>query len=152
MFATRSRSRRTERQASDRIKNRLALSALDDFCDRASAQLYGVAFAGFCSFQDARINLMNAVIVLFALSAVTGFALRSLSWLALGACGVMLAVLSSAALHVQGFSALPGIAIVAACLTVNQIAYVAGLLASQSRPKQPTKADANHLGLLDALA
>jgi hypothetical protein len=89
----------------------------------------------------AKENLMNAAIVLLALSAVTGFALRSLSWLALGACGVMLAVLSSSALHVQGFSMLPGIAIVAACLTVNQIAYVAGVLASQSRP-MPTKADA----------
>ena len=85
---------------------------------------------------------MNAVIVLLALSAVAGFALRSLSWLALGACGVMLAALSSATLHVQGFSALPGIAIVVACLTVNQIAYVAGVLAGQSRPMQPTKADA----------
>ena len=71
-----------------------------------------------------------------------GFALRSLSWLALGACGVMLAALSSATPHVQGFSALPGIAIVVACLTMNQIAYVAGVLAGQSRPMQPTKADA----------
>jgi hypothetical protein len=84
---------------------------------------------------------MNAVIVVFAMSAITGFALRSLSWLALGACGAMLALLSSVALHAQGFSALPGIAIVAAYLTVNQIAYVAGVLASQSRP-MPTKADA----------
>jgi hypothetical protein len=93
-------------------------------------------------FGAKRKNLMNAVILLLALSSVTGFAIRSLSWLALGACGVMLAALSSATLHVQGFSALPGIVIVVACLTVNQIAYVAGVLAGQSRPMQPTKADA----------
>jgi hypothetical protein len=34
-------------------------------------------------FGAKRKNLMNAVIVLLALSAVAGFALRSLSWLAL---------------------------------------------------------------------
>jgi hypothetical protein len=82
---------------------------------------------------------MNAVIVLFALSAVTGFALRLLSWLALGAFGVMLAALALMTLHVQGFSALPGIASVVACLTVNQIAYVAGVLAGQSRSMRPAK-------------
>jgi hypothetical protein len=47
-----------ERQASDRIKYRLALEpALDDFCDRPSPQLGGVAFSGFCSFQDALSQL-----------------------------------------------------------------------------------------------
>ena len=74
---------------------------------------------------------MNAVIILIALSAFTGFALRSLSWFAIGISGLVLAVVSSAALHIQGFSAVPGIAIVVACLTVNQIAYLIGLLANQ---------------------
>jgi hypothetical protein len=37
-----------------------------------------------------------------------------------------LAVVSAAALQIQGFGALPGIAIVVACLTVNQLAYLVG--------------------------
>ena len=72
---------------------------------------------------------MDAVIVLLALSAVTGFALGSFSWLAIAIWGAALAVVSSAALHIQGISALPGIAIVVACLTVNQVAYLVGISA-----------------------
>jgi hypothetical protein len=86
---------------------------------------------------------MNAVIVLLALSAVTGFALGSCSWFTIGILVLaVLAVLASAALHVQGFGALPGIALVVACLTVNQIAYLAGLFASQRSNKSMKKADA----------
>jgi hypothetical protein len=51
-------------------------------------------------------NVMNAVIVLLALSA-TGFALGSFSWVAIFISSVALAVLSSAALQIQGFGALP---------------------------------------------
>jgi hypothetical protein len=68
---------------------------------------------------------MSAVFILLALSAVTGFALGSFSWFAILISSVVLAGLSSAALQVQGFGALSGIAIVAACLTVNQAAYLA---------------------------
>jgi hypothetical protein len=84
--------------------------------------------------------MMNAVIVLLALSAVIGFALRSFSWFAIGISGLVLAVVSSAALHIQGFSAVPGIAIVVACLTVNQIAYLIGLKANQ-RSNRPVRKD-----------
>jgi hypothetical protein len=42
-----------------------------------------------------------------------------------------MALLIPLLLHIQGFSAVPGIAIVVACLTVNQIAYLIGLLANQ---------------------
>ena len=70
---------------------------------------------------------MSAVIVLLALSALIGFALgTSLSWLAIAASSIGLAVLSSAVLQIQGFGALPGIAVVVACLTINQMAYLAG--------------------------
>jgi hypothetical protein len=69
---------------------------------------------------------MNAVIFLIALSALIGFALGTpFSWLAIAASSIGLAVLSSAILQIQGFGALPGIAIVVACLTVNQTAYLA---------------------------
>src|ERR1700674_3195536 len=70
---------------------------------------------------------MRAVTILLALSALIGFALgTSLPWLAIAASGFGLAVLSSAVLKIQGFGALPGIAIVVACLTVNQLAYLVG--------------------------
>jgi hypothetical protein len=70
---------------------------------------------------------MTAVIVLLALSALIGFVLgTSFSWLAIAASSTGIAVLSSAILQIQGFGALPGIAIVVACLTVNQMAYLAG--------------------------
>src|SRR5216683_7269397 len=70
---------------------------------------------------------MSAVVILVALSALIGFALgTSLPWLAIAASSFGLAVLSSAVLQIQGFGALPGIAIVVACLTVNQMAYLAG--------------------------
>jgi len=70
---------------------------------------------------------MSAVVILVALSALIGFALgTSLPWLAIAATGFGLAVLSSAVLKIQGFGALPGIAIVVACLTVNEMAYLAG--------------------------
>jgi hypothetical protein len=68
---------------------------------------------------------MSTIVVLLALSAAIGFALGSFSWLAIAVSGVALAVLSSVALHIQGFSTFPGIAIVIACLTMNQIAYLA---------------------------
>jgi len=67
-------------------------------------------------------------LILLALSALIGFALgTSFSWLAIAACSIGLAVLSSAILQIQGFGALPGTAIVVACLTVNQMAYLAGV-------------------------
>jgi hypothetical protein len=70
---------------------------------------------------------MTAVIILLTLSALIGFALgTSFSWLAIAAFSIGLAVVSSAILQIQGFGALPGIAIVVACLTVNQMAYLAG--------------------------
>jgi hypothetical protein len=80
---------------------------------------------------------MNAVILLLALSAVTGFALRSFSWFVIVPSEAALAVLASAALHVQGFGAFAGIAIIVTCLTVHQIAYLIGLFASQrsNRPR-----------------
>ena len=70
---------------------------------------------------------MTALIVLLALSALIGFAIgTSFSWLAIAASSAGIAVLSSAILQIHGFGALPGIAIVVSCLTVNQMAYLAG--------------------------
>jgi hypothetical protein len=71
---------------------------------------------------------MSAVIALFALSALIGFALgKSFSWPAILAASVGLAVLSSVTLQIQGFGAVSGISIVVICLTLSQVAYVAAV-------------------------
>jgi hypothetical protein len=83
---------------------------------------------------------MSAVIILLALSAVIGFALGcSLSWFAVLISGVVLAVLTSAVLQIQGFGALPGIAVVAACLSVNQVAYLVGVSLVRHRSDTPLR-------------
>jgi hypothetical protein len=70
---------------------------------------------------------MTAMIVLLALSALIGFALGRFSWRAIALSSLALAVLASAVLHRQGFGPLAGIAIIVACLTINQMAYLAGI-------------------------
>jgi hypothetical protein len=68
---------------------------------------------------------MTVVIVLLALSAGTGLALgASFNWYAIAISSPPLALLSAAVLQIAGFGALWGIAIVVACLTLSQIAYV----------------------------
>ena len=68
---------------------------------------------------------MTVVIVLLALSALIGFALgASFSWPAIVASSIGLAIVCAAMLQITGFGALPGIAIIVACLTVNQLANV----------------------------
>jgi hypothetical protein len=76
---------------------------------------------------------VTVVIVLLALSALIGFALgASFSWPAIVASSIGLAIVCAAMLQITGFGALPGIAIIVACLTVNQLAYVmGGVLASR---------------------
>ena len=68
---------------------------------------------------------MTAPFVLLALSAAIGLALgTSFSWFAILVSSVALAGFSAAVLQIAGFGVMPGIAIVVACLTVNQLAYV----------------------------
>jgi hypothetical protein len=70
---------------------------------------------------------VSVVLILLALSALVGLALgTSFSWIAIVVSGVALGAISAAALQAQGFSAFWGIAIIVACLTANQMAYVAG--------------------------
>ena len=88
---------------------------------------------------------MGAVILLIAFSALIGFVLgTSFSWLAIAASSIGIAVLSSAILQIQGFGALPGIAIVVACLIVSQMAYLAaflrpGRLFEEQADKEPSQ-------------
>jgi hypothetical protein len=50
-----------------------------------------------------------------------------------------LATFSAAALRVPGFGALSGIAIIVACLTVNQLAYFARVVLANRRLKEANK-------------
>jgi hypothetical protein len=71
---------------------------------------------------------MTVVLLLLALSALIGFGLGTFRWPAIVASSVAIAVISSVILQIQGFGALPGIAIVVACLTVSQMTYLAASL------------------------
>jgi hypothetical protein len=71
---------------------------------------------------------LTAAFGLLALSAATGLAVgTSFSWFAILISSIGLAVLSAAVLQIGGFGALSGIAIIVACLTVNQLAYFLGV-------------------------
>ena len=77
---------------------------------------------------------MSAALILLALSAVIGLALGMLfSWPAIAASSVGIAVLSSAILQLQSVGALPGIAIVVACLVVSQMGYLAAASLREDR-------------------
>jgi hypothetical protein len=90
---------------------------------------------------------MTAVFILLALSVGIGFALSAFAWWPLiVAASVTLAVLSATVLQIEGFGTIPGIAIITACLTMNQVAYLVGLvrrsshsnIAAKSQQKQRT--------------
>jgi hypothetical protein len=71
---------------------------------------------------------MSSVILLSTVSLLVGFALGRFSWHAIAISGGALALLSSVILHKAGFGALGGIAVIFLCLTLNQLAYLAGMV------------------------
>jgi hypothetical protein len=77
---------------------------------------------------------MTVVLLLLALSALIGFGLgATFRWPAIAASSVGIAILSSAILQIQSVGALPGIAIVVACLTVSQMGYLAAASLREDR-------------------
>jgi hypothetical protein len=83
---------------------------------------------------------MSAAVILLALSAATGFAVgTSFSWFAILVSSSALAGLSAAALHIAGFDALPGIAIIATCLTVHQLACAIGVAFARRASEEAKK-------------
>jgi hypothetical protein len=66
-----------------------------------------------------------------AVSPILGFALGSLHfwWVAIVVSGLALAIVLALVLRNQGVDFFPGVAIVAACFAVNQIAYLIGVVA-----------------------
>jgi hypothetical protein len=68
---------------------------------------------------------MTIVIVLLALSTATGLALgASFNWYSIAISSPPLALFAAIVLQRAGFGSLLGIATVAACLSVDQIAFV----------------------------
>jgi hypothetical protein len=70
-------------------------------------------------------NHMGTFLGLFATSLIVGFALGRFSWRAIAISSAALAALAAAALQRHGFEMLPGIAAIAACLAIHQVAYLA---------------------------
>jgi hypothetical protein len=79
---------------------------------------------------------MEVIFVLLAVSAIGGLVLGFyLSWMAILASGLVLAIVSATLLQNEGFGFLPGIAIIVVCLMVNQIAYLIGVRLSARGPQ-----------------
>jgi hypothetical protein len=91
---------------------------------------------------------MNAILILLAASSLLGLVLGFyFSWLAIGVSALVLAFVSAVVLQHDGFSSLPGIAIIVACLTANQIAYLIGVSSvNRGRRSLPHDQPNNHPG------
>jgi hypothetical protein len=71
---------------------------------------------------------MNVIFVMLAVSAVVGIALGlRFRWPAIMVSGLLLSIVSAVLLQKVGFGAVEGIAIIVACLIVNQVAYLIGV-------------------------
>ena len=72
-------------------------------------------------------GVMNAVFVLLTVSATVGLVLGCyFPWISVLASGLGLAIVSAMVLLKLGVGLLAGIAIIVACLTLNQVAYLIG--------------------------
>jgi hypothetical protein len=80
---------------------------------------------------------MSTAFILLALSAATGFTIgNSFSWFAILISSTALAAFSAAVLHFAGFDSLSGIALIATCLTVHQLAYGIGVTLGRRASKE----------------
>jgi hypothetical protein len=71
---------------------------------------------------------MDGILALLVLSALAGLLLGLyFSWIEIVLAEPILAVLSAVVLQHTGFDVVPGTATIVACLTVSQIAYLAGV-------------------------
>jgi hypothetical protein len=97
------------------------------------------------------VGFPERLYILLALSAATGLALgTSFSWFAILISSVVLAALSAAVLQSAGFGALSGIAIIVACLTVNQLACVLGVTLANRTSEGAKNSPADHDKASDA--
>jgi hypothetical protein len=78
---------------------------------------------------------MDAIWSLLAVSAIGGLVLGFyFSWIAILVSGFVLAIVSATVLQKEDFGFLAGIAIIVACLTVNQVAYWIGAMLVNRSP------------------
>jgi hypothetical protein len=88
---------------------------------------------------------MSTAFILVALGAATGFTIgTSFSWFAVLISSTALAALSAAVLHIAGFDALSGIAIIATCLTAHQLAYGVGVALARRASEEAKKSRERH--------
>jgi hypothetical protein len=82
---------------------------------------------------------MSTILILLAIGALTGLALGfNSSWAAVFVSGTILAILAATVLQKAGVGPVAGIATIMACLTVNQLGYLAGaVLRARGKPKAP---------------
>ena len=77
---------------------------------------------------------MSSVLWLLAISAAVGFLVGIyLSWLAIAAAGLILALGSAITLNINGFGDFAGIAITVATLVVSQVTYLFGVALTDYR-------------------
>jgi hypothetical protein len=86
---------------------------------------------------------MSSILILWALSALSGFVLGTagFAWSAILVVGAVLAPLSAVILQNLGFGALWGISITVVCLAVNQAAYLVGTIRSNNGPNDGSVED-----------
>jgi hypothetical protein len=82
---------------------------------------------------DDRVNAMDVLLIL-TLGAFSGFILAQFaSWYGLVWCGPVVAAISAVILQKHGFRWLSGIAVTVACLSLNQLANLSGLISRSIR-------------------
>jgi hypothetical protein len=80
---------------------------------------------------------MSSILILLALSALSGFALASyFSWPAILVAGVVLPPFSAIVLQNQGLGALSTISVIVLSLTINQVAYLIGGIRANEGPNR----------------
>jgi hypothetical protein len=90
--------------------------------------------------------VVNAIFILLAASAIVGLILGLyFSWMAILASSLVIAFLSAAVLHNDGFGLLAGMAIIAGCLSVNQLAYLIGATLAPGGRSVPLTDDKSHV-------
>ena len=81
---------------------------------------------------------MDTILFLLAAGAIVGFALGLyFSWVAILASGFVLAIFASILLYGEGVGPVAGVGTIVVCLTVNQLAYLAGVMVKVGGGRKP---------------
>jgi len=84
------------------------------------------------------VVVMDTILFLLVAGAIVGFALGlCFSWVAILASGFALASFASILLYGEGVGPLAGVGTIVVCLTVNQLAYLAGVMVKVGGGRKP---------------